>query len=360
MSGAKGKQINIEEKSRIISKLESGVPNKDLAKEYGVSHSTISTIWNEREKIQNLYDKNFLKMKRTRTTKHTKIEEALLKWFKYQRTNNVPINGPILQQKANDFVQRFGEVFVCSSSWIQRFRTRHGIVGGKMSGEAASVPRYAKKPDDIFHADETGLFYNMTPDRTLKFKGDNCSGGKMSKTRLTIMVAANMTGSCRKKLLVIGKSKKPRCFKSVRSLPVTYENNVKSWMTSEIFERWLRDWDAELKANNKKVLLLVDNCPAHPAVTNLKFIKLVFLPPNVTYVLQPMDQGVLRCLKSHYRRMQVLKLIQNLDSNNQNSFTVIDAILMISEAWDKVLQKTIANCFRHAGFKDNSNLRLRD
>ncbi|XP_047538392.1 major centromere autoantigen B-like [Vanessa atalanta] len=65
-----------------------------------------------------------------------------------------------------------------------------------------------------------------------------------------------------------------------------------------------------------------------------------------------LDQGVIRCLKSHYRTMQVLKLIQNLDSNNQNSFTVFDAILMISEAWEKVSQKTIANCFRHAGFKD--------
>ncbi|CAG4979710.1 unnamed protein product [Colias eurytheme] len=196
----------------------------------------------------------------------------------------------------------------------------------------------------------------MTPDKTLKFKGENCSGGKMSKARLTIMVAANMTGSCKRKLLVIGKSKKPSCFKNIRSLPVTYEHNVKSWMTSEIFERWLRNWDAELKANNKKVLLLVDNCPAHPAVTNLKCIKLVFLPPNVTSVLQPMDQGVIRCLKSHYRRLQVLKLIQSIDSNNQNSFTVLDAILMISEAWEKVSQKTIANCFGHAGFNDLTSL----
>ncbi|CAF4856881.1 unnamed protein product [Pieris macdunnoughi] len=139
MSQGKRKQITIEEKSRIISKLESGIPNKNLAVEYGVSHSTISTIWKEREKIQTLFENNLLKMKRARTTKHTKIDEALLKWFKYQSTNNLPINGPILQQKANDFAQRFGEDFVCSSSWIQRFRARHGIVGGKISGETASA-----------------------------------------------------------------------------------------------------------------------------------------------------------------------------------------------------------------------------
>lgn len=55
-------------------------------------------------------------------------------------------------------------------------------------------------------------------------------------SRLTIIVAANMSGSCKTKLLVIGKSKKKTCFKNIRSLPVTYENNVKSGMTSEFLQ----------------------------------------------------------------------------------------------------------------------------
>jgi hypothetical protein len=35
--------------------------------------------------------------------------------------------------------------------------------------------------DIIFNADETGIFYKMTPDKTLKFKGEKCMGGKLSK-----------------------------------------------------------------------------------------------------------------------------------------------------------------------------------
>ncbi|XP_052746342.1 tigger transposable element-derived protein 4-like [Bicyclus anynana] len=361
MSASKRKPISIEEKSRIISKIESGVPNKDLVKEYGVRHSTISSIWKARDKIKTLYDKNCLKMKRSRTTKHAKIEDAVLKWYRHQRTNNVPINGPMLQQKANELAQRFDEDFVFTPSWVQRFRARHGIVGRITSVEVASVDKgtvdnwmtqkwptiwEGYRPEDIFNADETGLFYNMKPDRISKFKGENCSGGKMAETRLTIMVAANMTGSCKRKLLVIGNYKTPECFKT-GSLPVIYENNVKSWMTLEIFERWLRNWDDELKANNKKVLLLVNTCAAHMAVTNLKFIKLVFLPSNV---LQPMDQGVIRCIKSNYRKLQVLQLLQNLETNNEKSLTVLDAILMVAEAWENVSRKTIADCFIQAGF----------
>jgi hypothetical protein len=49
--------------------------------------------------------------------------------------------------------------------------------------------------------------------------------------------------------------------------------------------------------------MIVDNCPAHPHVKGLKSMKLVFLPPNTTSVTQPMDQGVIRNLKLHYRKL---------------------------------------------------------
>ncbi|XP_045541632.1 tigger transposable element-derived protein 4-like [Papilio machaon] len=194
------------------------------------------------------------------------------------------------------------------------------------------------------------------PDKTLKFKGDNCSGGKLSKDRITVMVAANMSGTEKKKLLIIGKSQKPRCFKSVKSLPVDYANNRKAWMTSELFEKWLRDWDRDLVKKKKKILLLVDNCPAHPNVTNLKSITLAFLPPNTTSVLQPMDQGIIRSLKTNFRKNLVLKMINCLDANEDNSstkITVLDAILMVNDAWNKMSQSTIHNCFKHAGFIEN-------
>lgn len=49
-----------------------------------------------------------------------------------------------------------------------------------------------------------------------------------------------MTGSNKKKLLVIGKSKTMRCFKNVNNLTVDYKSNKKALMTGDIFSDWLK------------------------------------------------------------------------------------------------------------------------
>jgi hypothetical protein len=72
---------------------------------------------------------------------------------------------------------------------------------------------------DIFNDNETGLFFRLTPERTLKFKGEKCVGGKISKDRVTVLVCANADGTKKKKkrkLFVIVKPKNldqwfPKC-----------------------------------------------------------------------------------------------------------------------------------------------------
>ena len=55
-----------------------------------------------------------------------------------------------------------------------------------------------------------------------------------------------------------------------------------------------------------KVLLIMANCSAHPGEEELNTddgsAKSQFLTPNVTSLIQPMDQGVLKCMKRIYRK----------------------------------------------------------
>lgn len=158
-------------------------------------------------------------------------------------------------------------------------------------------------------------------------------------------------------LLVIGNSQTPRCFKGIKSLPAIYKANRKAWMTSEIFEEWVRNLDKKMKNKGRNILLIIDNCTAHPReITNLEAVKMEFLPPNVTSVLQPMDQGIIQCFKTNYRKKLVNEILISLEGNKLHTMNVLEAIHIANASWQAVSQDTISNCFHHAGFLKKKKL----
>lgn len=81
-----------------------------------------------------------------------------------------------------------------------------------------------------------------------------------------------------------------------------YRHNKKAWMTGDLFKEYVKWLNKKMRLLSRKIVLVVDNCPAHidmPAQSN---VEVVFLPPNVTSVVQPMDAGIIRTLKvcMHY------------------------------------------------------------
>ncbi|CAH0727147.1 unnamed protein product, partial [Brenthis ino] len=132
--------FTFKEKVDIIMRLKNGESNVDLCKKFNVSHSTISTMWKNRFKIMECFVSKSGKIKKNRNSSHQDIESALLLWIKDQRSQNVPISGRLLQEKANHFAKLIGKTnFECSESWIYRFRQRHDIAVGKICRETASV-----------------------------------------------------------------------------------------------------------------------------------------------------------------------------------------------------------------------------
>ena len=107
------------------------------------------------------------------------------------------------------------------------------------------------KLEDIFNADEFGLFYQCLPNKTLYLIPEKCSGVKNSKIRITGLAAANSVGD-KLPMFVIGKSKAPRCFKNVTSLPCRYRSQKKSWIDSTLFEEWVRELDMKRQVSIKR------------------------------------------------------------------------------------------------------------
>ena len=168
------------------------------------------------------------------------------------------------------------------------------------------------------------------------------------------MAAANAMGD-KLPMFVIGKAKNPQCFKNVKFLPCRYRNQRKSWMDGKLFEEWLRELDRKFAFEGRNVAFVIDNCPAHPHIDNLKAIKLYFLPPNTTSKTQPMDQGVIRSLKAKYRKNVVRKIIQSVEKKKTlPKILLLQGMQMLVSAWDALSTQTIVNCFRKSGISTES------
>lgn len=167
--------------------------------------STLSTILKQKDHLTTLTP--YSSRIRQRKCEYPDLEECLMAWFTQCRQNNTPIAGPILKEKARLFATNLGITnFQASEGWLEKFKKRHDLTFKKVCGDSASVDPSISldwknelisllvdyHARDIFNVDETGLFYKCLPDRTLTFKNEKCHGGKNSKERITVMLAANM------------------------------------------------------------------------------------------------------------------------------------------------------------------------
>ena len=125
--------------------------------------------------------------------------------------------------------------------------------------------------------------------------------------------------------VVIWNSKSPRCFRGfdVRSLPVKYYSQSKSWMTGEILVNYLTSFNQKMRAEKRSVLLLLDNAGCHPPeMLQGKFynIKILFIPPNTTSKLQPLDLGIIANFKAHYKHLFLQHVLARIDEAKNARF----------------------------------------
>ncbi|XP_067134805.1 tigger transposable element-derived protein 1-like [Centruroides vittatus] len=211
----------------------------------------------------------------------------------------------------------------------------------------------------IFNVDKTGLFWKKMPKRTFIAREEKTFPDfKATKERLTVMVGANAAGDCKLKPLLVYRSENPKAFKNISKagLPVIWKSNCKAWVTASLFEDWFGyhfisevERYCQSKQISFKVMLIIDNAPGHLSATLTNFdphVKVVFLPPNTTSLLQPMDQGVIKTFKAYYTRHAHLH--EAMRQNNELSvkdfwkqFNVLDAVRIIGQSWNEVSQKTL-------------------
>lgn len=117
-------------------------------------------------------------------------------------------------------------------------------------------------------------------------KGEDCAWGKHSKVHFTVFLCSNMDSSDWRKPSVIGQLKKPCSFSNSASVPVRYRYNQKAWISRQLFQWWLEEFSRDMLKQQRKVLVLLDNCTVHQVNATLSSMEVLSLLPNTASGLQ--------------------------------------------------------------------------
>ncbi|XP_028665299.1 tigger transposable element-derived protein 1-like [Erpetoichthys calabaricus] len=322
----------IELKKEIIAKYERGMRVSDIAREYDKSKSTISTILKKKEQLKEA------------NLEGASISEAFISEKALQIYEDLKKKTPETSA-LSDFV------FKASRGWFEKSKHRTGIHSVIRHGEAARSDKAGAEkfilefkkiieeesyvPQQVFNADETGLFWKKMPNKTYIMKEEKAlSGHKPMKDRLTLLLCGNASGDFKLKPLLVYHSDNPR------------------WVT-EVFAPAVKEY---LEKNNLplKCLLLLDNAPAHPPNIDeyleeeFDFIQVRYLPPNTTPLLQPMDQQIISNFKKLYTKALFRKCFDITNDTNltlkefwKNHFNILNCVHLIDNAWNQVTYRTM-------------------
>ncbi|KRY38269.1 Calmodulin, partial [Trichinella spiralis] len=150
----------------------------------------------------------------------------------------------------------------------------------------------------------------------------------------------NYHGCDRLQLLLVGKSESPRAKISVQKLP----------MYDEIFIPHVKEYQHKTKKSGK-MLLIIDNAPCHSCCELLDrkngLFKVLFLPPNASSLVQPIDHKLLF-------KEKLLRRIVHSEGNGGDLVSQLGSInfkdccyMMITQAWNSISGSTLRDEVEH-------------
>ena len=118
-------------------------------------------------------------------------------------------------------------------------------------------------------------------------------------------------------------------------MPCQYRAQCKSWCVENFFEEWVRKPNRNFGSVKWKIVLIIDNCTAHPSVENLYWIELISISPNTMSHTQMMNKCIIRALRAKYLSLTVHKLISVLEKKEQiPTMFVLSTMIMLQKTWN--------------------------
>ncbi|RPA93345.1 CENP-B protein, partial [Choiromyces venosus 120613-1] len=184
---------------------------------------------------------------------------------------------------------------------------------------------------------------------------------------ITTFHSVNADGSEKERLTVIAQAQNTHafCCHKINSynLSVTYRYNKKAWMLSELWYEYLQNLNDKMQIQGRKIILITDNCPSHPHPNSppdnyegpilpiLTHLNLLYLPPNSTSKLQPLDQGIIASFKAAYHHQYADYMVQYFNHHGISvpKLDILASIYIMPDACESIPLLTISNCWKKSG-----------
>lgn len=85
-------------------------------------------------------------------------------------------------------------------------------------------------------------------------------------------------------------------------------------MTGKIFELWAERFNAGMRGEGRRVLLMLDHVSSHRQHIQLSHVTIKMLPPNTTTHLQPQDAGVIETFKTKIAALRDAHMVEKVDA----------------------------------------------
>ncbi|OQR87644.1 tigger transposable element-derived protein 6-like [Achlya hypogyna] len=338
---------NVYDRTKILDFYHANGRNQTLTASFfkvngfpNMNQSTVSRMVHDEARWRTMAEKNVcLDAVRVRSVRHPRFDAALSIWvdqMEAARFNG--LTSDVIRAVAMHVYEKLEipehERTSLSNGWIDAFKSRNGLRFHRFHGEAASISagdvasERARVQALLTSAFDNGYDINDI------FNFDE-TGSKQSKTRITLALGTNATGTDKLPPLFIGHAKKPRCFSAPpQDIGYDYASSEKAWMTGDIFRAWMLRLQATMASQGRHIILLVDNFSGHKsdeeATPN---VRLEFFRANLTaheYLLSIVPELYDGVIKN-----ELFKINQKM------------AMDFALAAWGKVKKDTIINCWGH-------------
>ena len=121
------KEQNLELRYKALKlELEKCKTNKEVAQLFGVPANKLFTLKKNKEKILQAFQQGNATTKRVKTDTYDQVNEAVLKCFKRLRSENVPVSGVLIKEKALVEELTF-ENFQASDRRLNKWKRKLGL-----------------------------------------------------------------------------------------------------------------------------------------------------------------------------------------------------------------------------------------